>query len=97
MYDGVVQLDAAGLLFLLLITGTSIATSPSQSAEAVQRLWLACLLHALPLAAMMVNLPWCAPPLNYNSTPSMHALLSTFCSTRFTMLNAPDICVRPFV
>ncbi|EIE22695.1 hypothetical protein COCSUDRAFT_63833 [Coccomyxa subellipsoidea C-169] len=52
------QLDAAGLLFLLLITATSIATSLPQSAEALQCLWLACLLHALPLAAMLVNLPW---------------------------------------
>lgn len=78
MYDGVVQLDAAGLLFLLLITGTSIATSPSQSAEAVQRLWLACLLHTLPLAAMMVNLPWCAPPLFHSCSSTPYKLQHSF-------------------
>ncbi len=70
------QLDAAGLLFLLLITATSLATSLAQSAEAVQCLWLACLLHALPLAAMLVNLPWYIPPATSHDFLSQALLLT---------------------
>ncbi len=57
---GVVQLDAAGLLFLLFITGVSISMAPSPSDPSTQRFWLAGLMHALPLLTML-NIPWWAP------------------------------------
>ncbi|BDA45728.1 hypothetical protein COCOBI_07-5150 [Coccomyxa sp. Obi] len=52
------QLDVAGFLFLLAIAGTSIVMGPAHSATALQHSWLACLMHALPLAAMAINLRW---------------------------------------
>lgn len=55
---GAVQLDVAGLLFLLVIAGTSVVMAPAHSAAAPQHSWLACLMHALPLAAMAINLRW---------------------------------------
>lgn len=58
---GAVQLDIAGLLFLLVIAGTSIVMGPTHSAAALQWSWLACLMHVLPLATMAINLRWYAP------------------------------------
>lgn len=78
-----VQLDAAGLLFLLFITGVSISMAPSPSDPSTQRFWLAGLMHALPLLTML-NIPWLAPP------PSLQLLMPFKTCSPFYLVLCPS-------